>query len=153
MSTSLEAVQVAPSYGETHVPPVMVQPVELWTTFVPSRLRTTSRVLQLLQNRSVRPGRDVDVNVSPALLDPVRKLGPRIAILRSLGRHRQTSQLAPRGCSRRDSWGRRGRFRSGEACDQSWLESQKTDQDLRYLHKTHGAVRALGYRLAMKGFR
>lgn len=44
MSTSLAAVQVAPSYGDFHVPDVAAQE-ESWTTFVPSRARTTSRVL------------------------------------------------------------------------------------------------------------
>lgn len=47
MSTSLAAVQVWPSYGETQDPLVAPQ-LELWTTSVPSRLRIVSRVLQFL---------------------------------------------------------------------------------------------------------
>ena len=45
MSTSLAAVQVAPSYGLYQLPEVAAQ-VELVTTPVPSRLSTSSRVLQ-----------------------------------------------------------------------------------------------------------
>lgn len=41
MSTSLAAVQVAPSYGLSHDPEVAVQ-AELTTTLVPSRFRTYS---------------------------------------------------------------------------------------------------------------
>lgn len=41
MSTSLAAVQVAPSYGLNHDPDVAVQ-AELTTTLVPSRFRTYS---------------------------------------------------------------------------------------------------------------
>lgn len=47
MSTSLAAVQVAPSYGENQDPLVALQ-LELWTTLVPSRLRIVSRVSQFL---------------------------------------------------------------------------------------------------------
>ncbi len=45
MSTSLAAVQVAPSYGEYHVPLSAEQSLP-WTTSVPSRFSTTSRVSQ-----------------------------------------------------------------------------------------------------------
>ena len=45
MSTSEEAVQVSPSYADFQVPLVAAQLESVWT-FVPSRLRTTSRVLQ-----------------------------------------------------------------------------------------------------------
>lgn len=46
MSTSEAAVQVAPSNGEYQLPLVEAQ-AESVTTFVPSRLRTVSRVLQV----------------------------------------------------------------------------------------------------------
>lgn len=45
MSTSAAALQVAPSYSEYQLPDVAAQ-LESCETFVPSRLRTTSRVLQ-----------------------------------------------------------------------------------------------------------
>src|SRR4051812_33409430 len=45
MSTSEAAVQVSPSYADFQVPLVAAQ-LELVWTFVPSRLRTSSRVLQ-----------------------------------------------------------------------------------------------------------
>ena len=44
MSTSLAAVQVAPSYGLLHVPDVDAQE-ESVTTLVPSRFKTSSLVL------------------------------------------------------------------------------------------------------------
>ena len=46
ISTSLAAVHVAPSYGLLQVPDVAAQ-AESVTTFVPSRLRTVSRVLHV----------------------------------------------------------------------------------------------------------
>ncbi len=44
MSMSWASVQVAPSYGENHVPETAAQRLSCWTS-LPSRLRTTSRVL------------------------------------------------------------------------------------------------------------
>jgi hypothetical protein len=55
ISTSLAAVQVAPSYGEYQVPDVDAQ-AESVTTLVPSRLRTVSRVLHVLLFGSVIVG-------------------------------------------------------------------------------------------------
>lgn len=89
MSTSLAAVQVSPSYGESQDPLVAPQ-LELWTTSVPSRLRTVSRVLQFLSQCEPPILRNHDHIYSPVDSNPVRKFLAAISILRSLGSDGQT---------------------------------------------------------------
>jgi hypothetical protein len=88
MSTSLAAVQVSPSYGESQDPLVAPQ-LELWTTSVPSRSRTVSRVVHLSQREPPMPQNHDDF-YSPVDSNPVRKFLTAISILRSLCSDGQT---------------------------------------------------------------
>lgn len=90
---------------------------ELVTTFVPSRFRTVSRVLQVLDWRLISSLflSDELLEWLPADGDPVGEQIPRVPILRSLSLNGQTSEQALGRRGGRDVWGlasHQERFRS-----------------------------------------
>ena len=105
MSTSEAAVQVAPSYGENHVPEVAAQALST-TTLVPSRFRTYSLVtdrLVLRQCREEEEKKRLPRVAGSADSRPGREqvTGIRPVIDSSLDG--KSSQLALGGCGRRNS--------------------------------------------------